>query len=528
MKYRNIYRIFISLLATVVVGAVVVSAPGKISADSRLPDDSGTSSGPDITSQPPVSCSESPFSGTAGYTVPEDRYTVYVRLGGSSQPETTSLYVTSSRGDCQMVGKASATSDKWTKVGTFDASKGGIEGVFELSSMNAGVIQSYSQPSILLVSATSPACQPTTECYVHIDGEKGVVRPTSVDSTDNTLFVVRAVLPTKDVLTKVNYYVDDQYAYSTKQAEPFSMHYMGAGNHKLTTIRYYESGQEIIVSADEYRSWLDYGAKDLFVSLFYTQKGLLQYLFGISLVALVVVMIVRLARFLHRRSRWKRNHDARLSSLTPLEQVSVYINTRLHPSMAWTTKKVLAVVSFIVKEIPIVFGVLLLLVCINRYVVTFKQVSGPSMNNTFSDGEFVLVNRLGKTKLDLFHQSYVPRRGDVVILKRSLRLDKMSASTGDSEFLIKRVIGLPGDTLVIKSGVITIRNKENKKGFNPDQDAPWQATMNKEGSAFDIARDIRVTLEANEVFVCGDNRSDSIDSRAFGPIKIQDIVGKVQ
>jgi len=85
-----------------------------------------------------------------------------------------------------------------------------------------------------------------------------------------------------------------------------------------------------------------------------------------------------------------------------------------------------------------------------------------------------------------------------------------------SRDFIKRIIGLPGETVDIKDGTVTIINKENLKGFTLDE------TFIK----FPKSDTLNYTLTSNEYFVMGDNRAGSYDSRSWGPLPAIDIIGK--
>ena len=87
--------------------------------------------------------------------------------------------------------------------------------------------------------------------------------------------------------------------------------------------------------------------------------------------------------------------------------------------------------------------------------------------------------------------------------------------------LIKRVIGLPGERVVIQNGYITIYNNAHPSGFNPDKTSGYKIT------AATTSGDIDTILDANQIFVCGDNRTNSEDSRFFGPINANQIVGRL-
>ncbi len=134
-------------------------------------------------------------------------------------------------------------------------------------------------------------------------------------------------------------------------------------------------------------------------------------------------------------------------------------------------------------------------------------VDGGSMLPTFHDKEFLLVDKF----------SYLigkPERGDVMIFK-------LYESTGDhytGKYLIKRVIGVPGDRLVVENGVTTIYNKENPQGFVLDE--PYVTHK-------DTTKDVDVVLDDTHYFMMGDNRAQSYDSRSWGPLKETDARGQV-
>jgi signal peptidase I len=116
---------------------------------------------------------------------------------------------------------------------------------------------------------------------------------------------------------------------------------------------------------------------------------------------------------------------------------------------------------------------------------------------------------------------YIPKRGDIVIFSES-GLSQFGQE--DTKQLIKRVIGLPGDRIVVSGGVYTIYNKQHPNGFDPDKTLSY---FNYGKDMPVTSGDIDVTLGADQLFVSGDNRPDSLDSRAFGPIDANQIIGKL-
>lgn len=170
-------------------------------------------------------------------------------------------------------------------------------------------------------------------------------------------------------------------------------------------------------------------------------------------------------------------------------------------------------------------GILLLAPAIALVLIAFVfqsyQVDGPSMENTLHNGDRLIVWKLPRTWARITGHQYVPKRGDIVIVTQSGLASYGDAQ--DSKQLIKRVIALPGERIVVKDSVITVYNRLHPKGFHPDTSLPYG-----EGGAIPpTSGNLDVTLSKTQLFICGDNRSDSLDSRIFGPIETHQVVGKL-
>lgn len=519
-------RRFSFLNGTVIIACLVAMLLpiGLVHADdgTTVPDLSSVSA----SEEQGVSCGGSAVTASGSFSAPADTYDVYARLGTGVPAETDTLYA--HKGvqvtGCTTIGRATVTDKTWTKLGTYTTS--GDDTGFQLVSGSAGLVQSFNQPTVLLVSRTKPACRPTTECVITVGGMKGVLRASATGGSADTLFIVRAVNPSEDSLQQVQYYVDNRLAYVQPNVQPFNMHYVGAGKHQLDTVARYKSGQRIIVSKQVDRDWLSYGFSDFLLNVFFSRRGLLQCIFGITLLLTIIRLVVWFIRWVHKRALWRRSHDTSITTPLFTERVQQYTKTHLSSHLAWTGNKIWRVGTFVMKAVPFLLIALLLIVLANRYVVILKQVSGPSMNSTFTDGDQLIVNRLGQTWARVTGDGYLPKRGDVVVLNRVLDVTDPTAADG-SEFLIKRVIGLPGDRVVVNGSRVMIYNKDHPKGFDPDANSAWAKTMHRDDDLFIGSQAIEVTLQPGEVFVCGDNRPDSVDSRSFGPVQVKDIVGNV-
>lgn len=180
-------------------------------------------------------------------------------------------------------------------------------------------------------------------------------------------------------------------------------------------------------------------------------------------------------------------------------------------------------VSRAVKEALSTIGVLVaaLLVAVGliAYVFQSYQVDGPSMEPTLQNQDRLIVWKLPRTWARITHHQYVPKRGDIIIFTES----GLSAyGQENTKQLIKRVIGEPGDRVVVANNTITIYNKAHPRGFQPDKTLPYGSDVTEPAQ-----QNIDVTLGKDQLFVCGDNRTNSLDSRFFGPINTNQIIGKL-
>lgn len=147
----------------------------------------------------------------------------------------------------------------------------------------------------------------------------------------------------------------------------------------------------------------------------------------------------------------------------------------------------------IIKELLPYIIVVLVVILIRTFIVTPIQVEGISMKPTLDDNQILLLKKYDKTY----------RRFDIVVVKLP------------SERLIKRVIGLPGDTVRFKDNQLYINGKYVKE--------PFQHAKTED---FEYEQDGEKKIPAGYYFVMGDNRDHSMDSRMIGPVSKDKIVGK--
>jgi signal peptidase I len=155
-------------------------------------------------------------------------------------------------------------------------------------------------------------------------------------------------------------------------------------------------------------------------------------------------------------------------------------------------------------------------ILLNTFVIQSYQVDGESMENTLQNDDRLIVDKVPRTLSRITGHQYVPKRADVIIFNQA----GLPGFIGTKQ-LIKRVIGLPGEHVIVTSGRITVYNAQHPGGFDPDTLGNYQT------SSPVTVGDVNVTLQKDELFVCGDNRPNSEDSRYFGPIKTSQVVAKL-
>ena len=156
---------------------------------------------------------------------------------------------------------------------------------------------------------------------------------------------------------------------------------------------------------------------------------------------------------------------------------------------------------------------------IAAFVIQSYQVDGESMETTLDNNDRLIVDKLPRTWARITHHDYIPQRGNIIIFNESGLPD--AGPSGEKQ-LIKRVVGLPGDHVVVNNDHLTIYNKAHPGGFDPDKSGLYTIA-----AANNTPGNVDVTLGKNQLFVCGDNRPNSEDSRFFGPINASQIVGKL-
>ncbi len=165
-----------------------------------------------------------------------------------------------------------------------------------------------------------------------------------------------------------------------------------------------------------------------------------------------------------------------------------------------------SVKQFITEIFKIVITALVIVIPVRYYVIQPFYVKGESMEHTYKNGDYLIINEIG-------YRFGEPVRGDVVVLR---------PPNDPSDFYIKRIIGLPGERIQIKDGFVYLLDENNNSTKMPE---PYLSDDVITSDAV-FTKDPVITLRDDEYLVLGDNREHSTDSRIFGPVKRSALVGK--
>ena len=152
--------------------------------------------------------------------------------------------------------------------------------------------------------------------------------------------------------------------------------------------------------------------------------------------------------------------------------------------------------DFFIELLQVVIVALAIIIPVRYYFIKPFYVKGASMEPSFYDNEYLVIDEIS-------YRFKEPIRGEIIVFRYP---------RDPKQFFIKRIIGLPGETIQITGNHVFVNGEQIEEPY-------LSAETETKGESV-------ITLQADEYFVLGDNRSFSLDSRNFGPLKQEFIVGK--
>lgn len=357
----------------------------------------------------------------------------------------------------------------------------------------------------------STTCQSATGCPYEYNDVLTTLYPKRVssyfDSMDAYLYDQVSSLP----VSSVKYAIDNKIVYEKNTLEPFNQNYIPPGDRATQIKIEFNNGQYALID-EEVKLATTGDLYRLARSWVYQNKVVFIYPI-ILLIAVTAVSSLQYARIKrHEKHLWRAEHLA--NSEESLDALHEGRMTQTDPDESLGT-----VLGALKTPLIVISCLLLGITMLTSFGATLVRTDGESMLQTLQNNQQMLVNKAGRTLASVKGADYVPSRGDVIIFERA-----HEGLDAEKSLLVKRVIGLPGDTVTVTDDKITVTyNEEGKEKTFVDVEQPWFGTVTKS----DFNGRISATLGVGELFVVGDNRDGSIDSRFFGPIKAQDIYGSV-
>lgn len=170
------------------------------------------------------------------------------------------------------------------------------------------------------------------------------------------------------------------------------------------------------------------------------------------------------------------------------------MNESYRSSLRRSAKSTLEFLWEVLKVVVVVFAII---VPVRHYLVKPFYVRGASMEPNFHDYQYLVIDELS-------YRLREPARGEVVVLRDPL---------DPEQYFIKRIIGLPGDHVVVRDGGVRVN------GVILNESVYLESKVRTTGHD-------DVTLQSDEYYVMGDNRAASLDSRVFGPVLSSEFVGR--
>lgn len=162
-----------------------------------------------------------------------------------------------------------------------------------------------------------------------------------------------------------------------------------------------------------------------------------------------------------------------------------------------------AIIEFVMDILETIVFIGSLFIVVYLFIMQPNQIKGASMEPSFYTGEYILTSKIT-------YKFRSPHRGDIIVFR--------SPKNPDIEY-IKRIIGLPSDKVMIKNGDVSVNGNLIQENYIAARTNLWEGGFTKDGQQLIVPQD--------ELFVMGDNRPRSSDSREFGTVTVSSIIGQV-
>jgi signal peptidase I len=441
-------------------------------------------------------------------------YQVYARLNLPGAEEYARFAVNNiETGGCSVISGATLTSNSWQSVGTFTQNEGFVG--LSLLIADQATTQDASGPAVLLVPAQSTCSDPNKCTITYAEQDYSPIPETLSGNFDSLKVAFLRPFNTQAQVDEVTFYQDGLSLYSQDSLSALNMSYVSPGRHEIVTRVTFSDGTAL-TRTDQVDK--ESGPVEYFTPFILRNAQTLKNVgFGIGFIIGYVIISAAISN-VRARLKWRRTHVA-----STMKAGSVPEDPSLRFKETQKSQSRRSDIKTLSRSLIIPSAILGLFIILNSWVIGFFTVDGVSMETTLTNKTRQVLLKLPVSFSRLNRGGYTPDRGDVVVFKKEeSKLFLASEEKGADSYVVKRVLGLPGERVTLKNGVLNVYPKGSTEPIQVDTDTSWSSVIVPTTWV-----NIDITLSAGELFVVGDNRVDSVDSRFYGPIKAHQVIGRV-
>jgi signal peptidase I len=450
----------------------------------------------------------------------EGAYKVWVGLDGTAQNSTVAITIVDTAGQstCSEIGKTSLTDTGLKEIGSY-ITKTNSQAITIIASVVTPSTETRTTqtPRLVFAPNINTPCKDINKCTVQRDGVEYLLSPRNISSYSEKMKVSQYLPYDQKNTINASYYFDNGSSIFSKSGfAKLNDNFLAPGDHAIIS-RYLLTNGQFLEKSDN--KSINFDLSHYFFSFAYSHLQIIRAVAGALLFLCMYTFVAYFIKKILAKRKWEQTH---IVSKDPSTKDISPANPKIRYALVKKRQDSLKEEEEIVIFTFVPFLLLLMYFIFNSWIVSYIRIDGISMETTLHDNKSYFYTKLPVTIAKLNNKTFVPKRGDVVVFKQGSTPLFGEKTIEKEPYVVKRVLGLPGERVVIKNGIISIYNDTNPNGILVDQVNEWKNVILP---ADDLSVDI--TLGAGKLFVCGDNRIFSIDSRLYGPINSEQIVGKL-
>lgn len=459
-------------------------------------------------------CQAGSYQSTA--QLPAYKVDIYAKLSDGEANGKLSVNTIDDMSGCFQTTSTKINGSGWTRLGSIPDKYSQQVVSLDLNLGDQAEKQGASAPQVLISPSNGMNCRDINNCLFDFAGQSYQIVPQKISFNSDTLIVAQHRPIKSDVQIRSSlFYDNNELVYSDAKTDAvFDKRYLTPGEHIVKTVRVLKDGQALVKEEKVVQAFTL--SSLIWPMLLKNQLGVRAVISG-AVLLFAYTLLISLIRRYYRQLLWRRSHVAGVRTIKSpkLSQTDRYENIRKLDSIKKSARSLGALAI-----VPL--SLLGLYVFTDSFILSRFKVDGISMETTLRDKTSHFYLKLPVTLAGLNNKNIKLKRGDVVVVRHDDNNLFLPASASQSSFVVKRVLALPGERIKQQNGRLIVFNQSRPDGFDVDKDAAWSSVITTSGNSY-----LDLTIKEGEVFLAGDDRENSIDSRFYGPVKISDVAGLV-